>query len=371
MKVETFELERVQSVWENQVEYNLTESGLHPFALKDLLTEDQLEQIISEPLGYGQTNGSIPLREAITQQYQGADADNVLVTNGSAESNFIANWSTLDAGDEIVYMLPNYMQIWGLANALSAEVKPLYLREELAWQPDLDELRQLISPQTKVIGICNPNNPTGSVLSPEGMEEIVRLAREADAWLFVDEVYRGAELDGVETSSLWGQYEKAVITCGLSKAYGLPGLRIGWLIGPKEFIETAWAYTDYTTITTGVLGQQAATYMLEPSMRAQIFDRNRTMLKENLAILRSWIDQKSGLLELTDPQGGGMAFIRYHLNINSTEMTTLLREQKSVLIVPGDCFGMDGFVRIGIGSEKEYLTTALDRVGDFLAELAS
>ena len=371
MKVETFELERVQSVWENHVEYNLTESGLHPFALKDLLTEDQLDRLVSEPLGYGQTNGSVPLRDAIIQYYDGAEVDNVLVTNGSAESNFIANWSTLDAGDEIVYMLPNYMQIWGLANALRAEVKPLYLREELDWQPDLDELRKLVSPQTKVIAICNPNNPTGAVLSQQGMEEVVRLARDADAWLFVDEVYRGAELDGVETLSMWGRYEKAVVSGGLSKAYGLPGLRIGWLIGPREFIETAWAYTDYTSITTGILSQLAATYVLESSKRARIFERNRAMLNENLAILRGWIDRQSGLLELTDPLAGGMAFLRYNLDINSTEMTTLLREQKSVLIVPGDCYGMDRFVRIGIGSERDYFTAAPERVSDFLAELAS
>ena len=115
-----FELERVQSIWENQVDYNLTESGLHPFTLRELLDDRQLDQLLSLRLGYTQTNGTVALRQAISSRYAGAGIDNVLVTSGSAEANFIASIQTLKPGDELVYMVPNYMQIWGIAQGLGA-----------------------------------------------------------------------------------------------------------------------------------------------------------------------------------------------------------------------------------------------------------
>ena len=201
MQIEVFELERVQSLWENRVEYNLTESGVHPFTLNELLDEREIAALTQVRLGYGQTNGSIALRERIAALYAGSDSDNVLVTNGSSEANFVATWSALDAGDEIVYMVPNYLQIRGISRAMGVTVRPLPLRAELGWQPDLDELERLVSPRTKVIAVCNPNNPTGMTLSDEAMSALVTAARRSGAWLFVDEVYRGAEIDGEDSAS--------------------------------------------------------------------------------------------------------------------------------------------------------------------------
>jgi len=172
MKIENFELERTQSLYENAVKYNLTESGIHPFTLEELLDKEEIEDLLSLRLGYGQTNGSLELREAISRLYPGADMDNILVTNGSAEANFINIWCNLDAGDELLLMVPNYMQMWGIARAFGVTVKPFHLREELNWNPDLDELKSLITPRTKMIAVCNPNNPTGAVMSDEAMEEI-------------------------------------------------------------------------------------------------------------------------------------------------------------------------------------------------------
>ena len=367
MKIETFQLERDQSLWENLVAYNLTESGLHPFTLSELFSAAQLDELLSLRLGYGQTNGSIPLRQAISSYYPGATADSVLATNGSAEANFLANWTQLEPGDEIVYMVPNYMQIWGVARALGVTVKPLPLRQELGWQPDLNELRQLVSPKTKVIAVCNPNNPTGSRLSSEAMAAIVAAAQEVGAWIFSDEVYRGAELDEVETRSFWGMTDKVVVTAGLSKAYGLPGLRLGWLVGPAEFIAQCWASSDYTTITPGILSDRAGTFVLgDRAMRNRILTRNRGWLRQNLALVQEWVAEQNGRLSLTPPQAGGMAFMRYDFALNSTELTTRLRQEQSVLVVAGDCFGMDGHLRFGFGSEPEYLTAGLNRVAAFL-----
>jgi len=187
MKIEIFEMERAQSLWENRVKYNLTESGVHPYTLEEFLRSDEIEKLLSIRLGYGQTNGSEELREAISRLYPGTNLDNVLVTNGSAEANFITIWQNLKPEDELILMLPNYMQIWGLARSFGIKVRPFHLREELKWGPDLEELKSLISPRTKMIAVCNPNNPTGAVLSDSEMKEIARLAEEADAWIYSDE----------------------------------------------------------------------------------------------------------------------------------------------------------------------------------------
>ncbi|MHA2366211.1 MAG: aminotransferase class I/II-fold pyridoxal phosphate-dependent enzyme [Candidatus Hodarchaeales archaeon] len=369
MQIEIFELERRQSLWENRVKYNLTESGIHPFTLKELLSKEEIDNLLSIRLGYGQTNGSVELREAISRLYPGTNIDNVLVTNGSAEANFINIWSNLEPGDELIFMLPNYMQIWGISRSFNIVVKSFHLKEDLNWQPDLEELKKQISPQTKMIAVCNPNNPTGSVLSKEAMREIIKIAKEVDAWIFCDEVYRGAELNYEETPSFWGLYEKVIISCGLSKAYALPGLRIGWLVGPKKNIEKCWSYHDYTTIATGILSNRVATLVLEPEMRKKVFNRNRKLLNQNLGSLTNWIEKQNDLFSFIPPQAGGMVFLKYNLPINSTLLTTRLREEKSVFLVAGDCFGMDNYIRIGIGSPKEYLLEGLHLFEEFLNKI--
>jgi len=369
MKIETFELERIQSLYENTVKYNLTESGIHPYNLKELLGEEEFENILSLRLGYGQTNGSIPLREAISRLYPGTKIENILVTNGSAEANYIITRSSLKKQDELIIMVPNYMQIWGIAKSMGVTVKPFHLREELKWGPDLDELKKQISPKTKMIAVCNPNNPTGAILSREEISEIVNIARTRGIWIYADEIYRGAELDGQETPRFHGIYDKVIINGGLSKAYGLPGLRIGWIAGPENKIEEAWAYHDYTSIATGILSNQIATYILQPETRIKILNRSRKILNANLTALMKWVTKHKKLFNLIPPKAGGMAFLKYHMNINSTELATILREEQSVFIIPGDCFGMDSYIRIGIGCELKYLLSGLKLIDEGLAKI--
>ncbi len=370
MKIEIFEMERAQSLWENRVKYNLSESGVHPFSLEEVLRSDEIEKLLSIRLGYGQTNGSEELREAISRLYPGTDLDNVLVTNGSAEANFITIWQNLGPEDELILMMPNYMQIWGLARSFGIRVRPFHLREELKWGPDLDELKGLISPRTKMIAVCNPNNPTGAVLSDSEIKEIASLAEEADAWILSDEVYRGAELDGEETPTFWGLYDKVMVSCGLSKAYALPGLRIGWLVGPKKKIEEAWAYHDYTSISSGILSNWIASLVLEPERRKKALDRNRKILNENLAVLEEWVQKHKPLFELIPPRAGGLAFLRYNMKINSIELADKLLKEKSVFVVAGDFFGMDHYIRIGLGTEKGYFKAGLKLIDETLEEIS-
>ena len=370
MKIEIFEMERAQSLWENRVKYNLSESGVHPYTLEEFLRNDEIKKLLSIRLGYGQTNGSDELREAISRLYPGTDLDNVLVTNGCAEANFITIWQNLEPEDELILMLPNYMQIWGLARSFGIKVRPFHLKEELKWGPDLDELKGLISPRTKMIAVCNPNNPTGAVLSESEMKEIASLAEEAGAWIYSDEVYRGAELDGEETPTFWGLYDKVIVSCGLSKAYALPGLRIGWLVGPKKEIEEAWAYHDYTSISSGILSNWLASLVLEPERRKKALDRNREILNENVAVLEEWVQKHKPLFELIPPRAGGMAFLRYNMKINSTELADKFMKEKSVFVVAGDFFGMDHYIRIGIGAEKEYFKAGLKLIDEALEEIS-
>ena len=370
MKIEIFELERRQSLWENLVDYNLTESGFHPFTLNELLSEKQLEKLKDIRIGYGQTNGSIELRDSITNLYPGANRNNILVTNGSAEANYITIWSVLNPGDELILMLPNYMQIWGLAKSFRVEVKPFHLKEELEWQPDINEIRNLVTTKTKMISVCNPNNPTGSILTEESMEEIIAIAREKDIWIHSDEVYRGAELSGIETPTFYGMYDKVLAVGGLSKAYSLPGLRMGWIVGPEDAIEKAWSYHDYTTISPSILSQQITMWVLQPNIRMKILNRNRKMLEENLEIFKAWINKRQNLFYFIPQKAGAMSFVKYNININSTEFTEKMRIEKSLLIVAGDCFGMDSYLRIGLGSEKDYLLTGLNLLAEAIEEIA-
>jgi len=370
MNIDIFKMERMQSTWENVVDYNLSESGVHPLNLKELLTPAEIEALTEVELGYTQTNGTTGLRERIARLYPGIGLEQILTTAGSSEANFLLMWSLLEPGDEVLFEIPNYMQMGGLMRSFGAKVKTFSLRESLGWQPDLDEMRRLVTPRTKLIALTNPNNPTGAVLDPEIMKGIVDLAASAGAWLVSDEVYQGAELSGVPTPSFWGRWEKTLVVNGLSKAYGLPGLRIGWIIGPEEIVKRTWPYHDYTTISPSALSDRLATLALAPGTRDRILARTRGILNANFPVLETWLKDHGGLFSFRPPQAGAICFARYALEVNSTELVERLIREKSVLVVPGDHFETDGYLRFGYGPEKGYLLRALGRIDEILKKIA-
>ena len=366
MKFEEFELERNQSLFEHEVDYNLSESGLHPLPLKSILTEDEQQELLETELIYGYTTGTPMLREKISELYTGADFDNVLATSGSAEANFVSVMTLLEPGDELIYMVPNYLQIRGIARSFGINVKELPLREELAWQWDMKELKSMISSKTKMIGVCHPNNPTGSIVSKENMEKIIDIASENDCWILSDEVYRGAELNGIESPSFYGHYEKTIVNAGLSKAYRLPGLRIGWTVGPKDYIKKAWAFHDYTSISIAYHSDWVASRILDTKRRKQILDGTKQHLNQNMNTLVKWINTCDGRLSLSPPQAGAIAFVRIKMDIPSQDLTYHIRDNFSVLLTAGKWFGLEGFLRFGYGPPNEYLLEALDRIGQSL-----
>ncbi len=368
MKIEHFKMERMQSTWENVVAYNLSESGVHPLTLNELVSEEELKEIANSGLGYSQTNGTPELREQIAHLYPGLSIEEILVTTGSSEANFLLMWSLVERGDEVVFMMPNYMQMWGLLRGFGAVVKPFWLRESLAWAPDLDELKKVVSKRTKLIILTNPNNPTGAVLSEEAMECIVDLADASGAWIIADEVYQGAERRADPTPSFFGKHERVVVVNGLSKAYGLPGVRIGWIVGPMGLIQKIWPYHDYTTISPSTLSDRLARIALSPSTREKILARTRHILQQNFPILQAWLEKQPGLFDFIPPQAGAIAYVRYHLPIDSLDFVTRLIQEKSVLLVPGEHFEMGRYLRFGYGAECHYLQQGLARVKDFIQE---
>ncbi len=168
------------------------------------------------------------------------------------------------------------------------------------------------------------------------------------------------EENGIEISSFIGEYDKVLVSSGLSKAYALPGLRLGWLAGDKDMIANCWSYHDYTSITSGILSQKIGEYALGTEIRKKILDRNRNLLRSNLEIMQKWVDQWDGRFGFVPPKAGGMAYLSYDMDINSSLLSERLRNEFGVFIAAGDWFGMDGYIRIGIGSEKTYFEEGLD-----------
>ena len=369
MKFPSFDLERIQSIYENSVEINLTESGIEPLSLKELMNPKELEELLNLPLGYGYTQGTPLLRQRISNLYEGADENNVLVTSGSSEAIFLSAVLTVSKGDRVVMMTPNYLSFNGVAEALGAEVDYVPLLKKEKWEWDLDCLDEAVSDKTKVISVCNPNNPTGSVLNLEQMLKIVEIAGRVGAYLLVDEVYIGAELGSKQTKSFLGMYEKTIVTSGLSKSYAHPGLRIGWIVSDKRFVEEAWAIKDYTTIASSSLSQHIATKVLEPETIAKLRSRTKALLNKNLETFSKWILPYSNHLSFLKPEAGGFAFVEYDMDINSTDLVHDLRKNEEVFIVPGDSFGIDKYFRIGLGHESIGFSKGLDLLSEGLTRV--
>jgi len=375
MRVKPFALERFQSEWEHQVRFNLSESGVRPLSVRQLLGDSgALEALLDTPLIYTQTNGTPALRERIAALYPGASAAHVVVTNGGSEANFVTTWRLVQPGDEVVVLVPTYMQVAGLVAAFGGIVRewPMVLdRAAGRWRPDLDALDALVGPATRAIVLCTPNNPTGARLTAAALDAVAAVAARQGAWVVSDEIYRGAELDGRESPSMWGRGERVVVTSGLSKAYGLPGLRVGWAAGPPDLIASLWECHDYTSIAPGALSDQLATAALSPEARARLLARTQGILRENVPRVETWLAGCGHAFDWLTPEAGAFLFARYTLPVNSTTLVTRLRDEESVLVVPGDHFGMDGYLRLGAGEDATYVLAGLARLEAFLDRLAA
>jgi aspartate/methionine/tyrosine aminotransferase len=381
MRIDLFEMERMQSLYWHRVDYDLSESGVRPLTVAELLGESEdgeaARAFVRTALGYPLSEGSEQARERIAQWYPGAGPHNVTVMNGGSEANFLTLWTLLEPGDRLAFMVPNYLQGWGLgrhfADATDTFGLKLTEREggDLGWALDVDELERAVTERTKAIMVCNPNNPTGHVLSADEMDAIVGAASRVGAWIVADEIYRGAEVHSDEaTPTFWGRSDKVVVTSGLSKAFGMPGLRVGWAVAPTSVIEGIWIHHDYTTLTPGMLSDRLCAVAMEPVRREWVLARTRDIMRRQLPPLEEWIASHDDIFRYARPQAGAIAYVEYDLPIESTALVDRIREEGSVLLVPGDAFGLGKGIRFGFGFEIEHTLKGLARVDDTLAALA-
>ncbi len=371
MKIEQFEMERAMALFENAVEYNISESGVTPLRMDDLLPPDELATLSATKLSYPEAMGSDLLRERIALFYDDATMANVVVTNGGSEANHITLWGLVEEGDRVACMIPNYLQTWGLARAYADRADPFHLVESAdrsRWELDLDGLAAAVTPATGLIIVTNPNNPTGGVLSDTELGALVEAARRADAWLVFDEIYRGTEVEGDTASSAWGRYDKLIVTSGLSKAFAMPGLRVGWIVAAEQAIERLCWYRDYTTLTPNMLSDRLARVAMEPQKRDEILDRSKTIIRAQLPALVDWVAGHDEL-NMIPPVAAAIGLVGYDLPIESSELFERLRTEKSVLMTPGAHFGIGDYFRIGYGYDIDVAVEGLQRISAMMGEL--
>jgi aspartate/methionine/tyrosine aminotransferase len=364
VKLHTFEMERMQSTWENLVDYDMSESGVRPLTLRELTGMGfDLEAFLDQPLGYSQSNGTIELRERIAALYPGSTIDHIEVTNGTSEANYIIALSQIEPGDDVAIQIPNYMQMPGVARSLGADVKTFRLRTEAAWEPDWDEFERAVTAKTRLLYLSNPNNPTGAVLSDAAMQRIANRCGQTGTWLLADEVYLGAEVNGPRTRSFWGMSDRVIVTSGLSKAYGIPGVRIGWIVGPTDLVAQCWSQHDYITIGPNKMSDRIARVAVESPNRERCYARTGEILRHNLPIAREWARSFGGRLTWTEPVAGAIALMKYSSDTPSLALAERIRVRQNTLVVPGIHVGIEGHLRLWLGGAEPYLREGLRRIG--------
>ena len=376
MKIERFQMERTQCLFENEVRFNLSESGVSPLSIGELVPgRDQRDILDKLPLGYPHSTGRKSLRKNIARFYGCSDHECVTVMNGGSEANYAAIWGTIEPSDRVAFMLPNYLQGWGLARAFGRQADGFRLvmkrdsHGSWKWKLDVDSLRKAVTKKTKLIVVTNPNNPTGYILTEEEMQIIVGEARRVGAWLLSDEIYRGAEVDGPLTPTFFGRYDKVIVTGGLSKAFALPGLRIGWIVAKPQTISRLCGYHDYLTLTPSYLSDYLADIVMQPKRRDEILQRTRSIIANNLPVLENWLGKHADIFDYARPAAGAIATIKYRLPIGSVALFDRLREEKSVLITPGAHFGIGRYLRIGYGYDLDKTRRGLHEVDAVLQTL--
>ena len=367
-RIDVFEMERMQSLHWHEVDYDLSESGVTAMSIADLLGND-VDQVLATRLGYPLSEGAPETRAAIASWYPGAAVENVTVVNGGSEANLLALWSLLEPDDRLAFMVPNYLQGGALGRHFGIGTDTFALvGSGSRWALDVDALRAAVGPRTKVVMVCNPNNPTGAVLSEAEMDAVVDVAGSVGAWIVADEIYRGAEVDTDElTPTFWGRYERVAVTSGLSKAFAMPGLRVGWIVAPRELIEQVWIHHDYTTLTPGMLSDRLAGAAMTPGTRERVLDRTRAIVRHNLPPIESWVAKHDGVLSYVRPVAGAIAYLEYELPIDSMELVDRVRLEQSVLVVPGDMFGLGKGFRVGFGFDPGHTVEGLDRISPYLS----
>lgn len=376
MPMETFELERWMTSWELDVDFDIAESGMLPLSLQEVLdllpadvARDTEQHIQQTPLGYSEARGSARLRTALAATFARATPDDILVTTGAIEANYLLFTTLLSPGDHVVAVSPAYQQLHSVPQALGAEVTLWDVRTPDGFRYDLDKLESLLRPDTRLIVINAPHNPTGAMLDESDLRRIVELADRSNAWILSDEAYRWLEHPGGRPlpPPLHDFSERAISVGTMSKSFGLPGLRLGWFAANEPLAREAWALRDYVSLSPAKLSDAVASAVIEH--RDQILARNGEIIEANLACARTWFASHPDLASWTEPLAGLLAMMRYTADVKSMELANGLAQDVRVMLAPGSTFGLEGYLRIGIGQRPDIFAEGLERTATYLAQL--
>ena len=361
MRIADFKIEEWMNKYEASAKYDLTTTCIAPLSVNELPFDNSIFDV---KLSYGDIEGSLRLKKAISALYKNQSLQNITVTHGAIGANQLVFLSLLEKGDEVVSIVPTYQQHYSIPESIGCDVKLYFLKEENNWLPDIRELEKLVTPKTKLLCLNNPNNPTGSVIPDSMLEEIVELAKKNDTWILSDEVYRGLNLyEKAYSKSIADLYSKGISVGSMSKTYSLPGLRVGWVVAKKDLIEEINHQRQYNTISVSILDDYFAAVAIEN--RETIAKRNFKIMNEGLGILKTWLERESNVSCIL-PKGGTTVLLKYNKNIPSREFCRELQQKTGVALLPGETLEMEGYVRLGYCQTPQNLTQALDEISRFI-----
>lgn len=370
MNIKPFAVEEWMNVWETGARYNIAETCVDSISVDELFTltgGDKaafLSEFCARRLTYGDIEGAPAFKEGICKLYRTLRPEHIVPTHGATGANHHVFYSLLSPGDQVVSIMPTYQQLYSIPESYQAEVKILHLRQENGYLPGLDELRALVTPETKMICINNPNNPTGALMDTDTLKQIVNIAESVGAWVLCDEVYRHLTQEDGWCESIVDLYDKGISVSSMSKVFSLAGLRLGWIATHDEsVIRACLSHRDYNLISCGTLDEALAAVALQHS--ETLLERNRRIVRENLAMLDTWV-QREPHVRYTKPQAGTTALVYYDLDIPSYQFCEEMYHQTGAFVTPGDCFEEPLSFRIGYACDKQTLEDGLQAISTYI-----
>lgn len=299
--------------------------------------------------------GMPELRKRVIEvmKYKDLTEENVLITAGTNEANFLVIMQTINPGDEVVLEMPGWPQPFKLCEAIGAKIKVIRRREDLAWGYDFDQLNDLVTRETKLIFANAPNNPTGAVFDEKKMKTLCEIAKDSGTYLLADEVYRGTEYGPLSPAAA-NYYDKAISASSVSKALGMQGIRTGWMTTKdKKLIDKCMILREDTSEIMNVLGEQIALAALKPEKYYKLLNEAKEQGKRNWKIVEKWIS-KSDIFSWVKPKAGFLSFPKFNLKIGSEDFCKrLLAEPYRTLTMPGIAYDFDDHIRLGVGQISE------------------
>ena len=371
MNIKPFKVEEWMNEWEDNAKYNIAETCVDSISIDELFEltgEDKdafLKSICERRLTYGDIVGKPEFKKGICGLYRTVKEDEVMTTHGAAGANHHVFYSLISPGDRVISIMPTYQQHYSIPEAYGADVQILKLKKENEYFPDLDELRRLATPETKLICLNNPNNPTGALMSEELLKQIIEIARSVDAWILCDEVYRNLTQEDGWSPSIVDMYEKGISVSSMSKVFSLAGIRLGWIAThDKEVLKSCLSHRDYNHISCGMIDESLAAIALKHSDK--LLERSRKIVRENLQILDDWVKSEPHI-SYVKPKAGTTALVFYDLDIPSYEFCEEMYKKTGAFVTPGDCFEMPHSMRIGYAYGKQALIDGLKAISEYIA----